>query len=205
MVGLDWREEYDSDYGEKFSMGGGLSKSGGADRWRRMPIGAAPLCFFDLETTGTRPDRRGRITEIAVLRGEAAVLHWVRGSDPRRERSAVDVLPMLFDQLRSGVVVGHNLQFDLEFVRYEAERAHHALPELRIIDTLALARRATLETNDHRLETLADHLRVDFGGTFHTALGDVRATREVFWRLVERLSIVDLGEAGMLRYGGNSS
>jgi DNA polymerase III epsilon subunit-like protein len=36
-------------------------------QWTDWPLRTAPLVFFDLETTAVRPDRGGRISEIAVV------------------------------------------------------------------------------------------------------------------------------------------
>lgn len=39
------------------------------------PLRTAPLVFFDLETTALRPDRGGRICEMAVVDAEGSAPH----------------------------------------------------------------------------------------------------------------------------------
>ncbi len=173
-------------------------------QWRACPIHIAPLVFFDIETTGLRPDRGARITEIAVVGHKGTCFDWSREQAPAGERSLSPVLPHLFGRLRAGVVVGHNLHFDFRFVAYEADRLGYDGLDLRFIDTLGLARAhleaAHLEAvEDYRLETLLRTFDVVPDGDLHTALVDARAARALFWKLVDVGHIETLGEAGMKR------
>lgn len=160
------------------------------------PIETTALRFFDIETTGLRPDRGARITEIALVDRGGAQLDW------RRERDATDlstVLPGLFDHLQAGVVVGHNVRFDFRFVAYEADRLGLRGPAVRFIDTLDLARTLDLRTPDVRLGTLLSHFALVPEDTLHTALVDARATRALFWTLVEHGNLETLADAGLKR------
>jgi DNA polymerase III epsilon subunit-like protein len=160
------------------------------------PVESAALAFFDLETTGLYPERGATITEIAILDGGGLRLDW------RRETAGeplAEVLPRLVDHLAAGVLVGHNLSFDLGFIAYEAARVDRRGPDVRYLDTLALARRLDPDRGDHQLETLVDAYDVDPPGPLHTAATDVRATREVFWHLVDAGEIETLGDAGLSR------
>lgn len=166
------------------------------DRWADCPIRVASLVFFDLETTGLRPDRGARITEIAVVGAEAARYVWASDRSPPPDEVTVRQLRALRKHLRDAVVVGHNLQFDFGFLAHEADRLGLDGPRLRFIDTLGLARRL-LDAEDARLDALVRHLDLDPEGELHTALGDARATRALFWRLVDHGDLDTLGEAGL--------
>jgi DNA polymerase-3 subunit epsilon len=66
-----------------------------------------------------------------------------------------------------------------------------------MIDTLLLFSAVAPEVNDLRLETLAERLGVVINGR-HTALGDARATAEIFLRLLPALrarGVATLGDA----------
>lgn len=166
------------------------------------PLHASALRFFDLETTGLRPDRGARITEAAVLDHQTTCLYWQRTAN----RPVAAPLDRLLRCFADAVVVGHNLAFDFRFLTYEAERQHQASFTLRYIDTLSLARAARLDAQlglpDLALETLARRLvgREEASGwTFHTARGDAVATRAVLWALANRLNIETLADAGLQR------
>ncbi len=165
------------------------------------PLRTSPLRFFDLETTGLRPDRGARITEAAVMDHRDLQLYWHcdHGSSIAR------MVPQLISVLTETVVVGHNLAFDFRFLTYEAERQKHPPFTLRYIDTLALARRLDLHNQlpDLALQTLAEHMMdpETIGAiTFHTAQGDARATRAVLWSLAEQHALHSLSEAGLQRF-----
>lgn len=160
------------------------------------PVVTAGLHFFDIETTGLRPDRRARITEVALLDREGVLLDWKRDPKAQEETFAFH-LPELFDHLTAGVVVGHNVRFDLGFVAYVAGRQGLQGPTLRFVDTLALVRKHLNARTDHRLGALVEELGIAVEGELHTALADARATRDLFWKLVDLADIETLAEAGL--------
>lgn len=169
-------------------------------QWPGCPLRVSTLLFFDIETTGLRPDRGGRITEMAVVARDAVRFQWRCAAGHEHGEPALEqALPPLFDQLRTGVVVGHNLQFDLGFIAYEAERHGLEGPQLRYIDTLGLARRLADEVADYRLETLLGAFGLPVSDDLHTALADARATQSLFWRLVDEGGCETLADAGLRR------
>ncbi len=161
------------------------------------PIAAAMLVFFDLETSGLRPDRGARIREMAVVGRRSVQFHRFlpEGASAAVRRKA---LRACLDHVQSGVVVGHNVRFDLAFLAAEAARLGEPGPVLRFIDTLALARRLWPDASTHRLESLLDRFGIAPRRPLHTALGDALATRALFNALVERTGLTLLGEAGMM-------
>ena len=186
-----------------------------------LPVDDAPLAFVDVETTGLRPELGDRVCEIAILRCEGpdavdALQQLVnpeypigagaqavnRISDamvsdaPRFPEIAADVLELI----DGAVFVAHNARFDLGFLGSELDLVGLNLPPLVTLDTLALARQ-TLQLSSYSLGRLSESLGVDVVGDVHRAMTDVLITREVFWRLVDRLwgrgirSVADLVDA----------
>lgn len=180
----------------------GTKQERGALSWSNGPLSLAPFAFFDLETTGLRPDRGARVTEIAVVGDDRPLLRWRR--DAVEEAPFEDQLPLLLECLAGSVVVGHNLRFDFKFVAYEARR--HGLEGLclRYVDTLALARELLNRTSDVRLGTLLSYFDLSPEGELHTALVDARATRTLFWRLVDEGNLRTLADAGVKPLTWNS-
>jgi len=160
------------------------------------PIESAALVYFDLETTGLHPERGATVTEIAVLEDGGSQFAW----DVEQSTSDLStVLPQLMTRLGDHIVVGHNLAFDLGFLAYEAARRDIRGPKVRFVDTLSMAKRSGLDYPSHELGGLVDHFGIDHEGEFHSAVGDVRATKELFWRLVEENGLETLADAGMSR------
>lgn len=164
-------------------------------RWSSRPIEVTSLLFFDLETTGLRPDRGARIVEIAVLGSESVRHTWSTDRTPPNDSVVVGQCRHLSNVFADGVVVGHNLQFDLQFLAYEADRLGVDGPDLRFIDTLSLVRQR-LDPPDARLDALANRFDLVPNDALHTALGDARATRALFRFLVDREDLHTLADAG---------
>jgi DNA polymerase III subunit epsilon len=179
------------------------------------PLADTTFCVLDLETTGG--DRENdAITEIGVVkvrRGEClgtfqtlvnpgkaipprisvltGLTDTVVAPAPRIE----SVLPTLLEFLGTGVIVGHNVGFDLAFLRAALQRAGYPPIPPPKVDTAALARRLVRdEVPDCRLSTLASRLRLDHRPT-HRALDDALATTDLLHLLIERAS--GLGVLGL--------
>lgn len=165
---------------------------------RALPIHTVSFVFLDVETSGLRPDRGGRLTEIAVVGRAGPLLDW-RG--PAGDDAALRAAwPDLTHHLGAGVVVGHNLAFDLRFLAREADRLR--LPgglDVRFIDTLPLARRLVEAVPDHRLGTLLGAFGLTPAKPLHTAVVDAAATRALFWQLVTHGGLATVAEAGLQR------
>lgn len=165
----------------------------------------APLVFVDVETTGLRPQWGDRVCEVAILRvqgGEVIdalqqLVNPQRAMDPRAyavhqisdemlrdapcfSQVAGDVADLLY----GGVVIGHNVPFDLSFLSAEFARTQRDLPVSVALDTLRLARRR-YQLARYALGALAQALNVSVNGQGHRAMVDVLTTRAVFERIAD--------------------
>ena len=179
------------------------------------PLADVTFCVLDLETTGG--DRAGdMITEVGAVkvRGGECLGTFQTLVNPGRAIPPVitvltgltdalvapaprieSVLPSLLEFMRDTVLVGHNIGFDVAFLRAAFERAGHPRYDPMRIDTVALARRLVRdEVPDCRLGTLASRLRLDHRPT-HRALDDALATTDLLHLLIERAS--GLGVLGL--------
>ncbi len=170
------------------------------------PLADVTFCVVDLETTGGSP-ADDRITEVGavLLRGGECLGTFQTLVNPGRgippgitvltgisDAMVVPaprieaVLPALLEFCGDAVIVGHNVSFDLGFLRAACARTERALPGWSKVDTAALARRLLVdEVPNHRLGTLADRLRLDHTPS-HRALDDALATGDLLHVLLER-------------------
>jgi DNA polymerase III epsilon subunit family exonuclease len=116
------------------------------------------------------------------------------------------VLPALLEFIAGAVIVGHNVAFDLRFLRAALTREGYSTIGNRAVDTCALARRLLRdEVPDCRLATLAAHFRT-VRRPSHRALDDAEATGEVLHSLLERagslgvLALEDLVELPSVKH-----
>ncbi len=169
------------------------------------------FCVIDLETTGLDPTH-DRATEIAVVRylGGEVVGSLVTLLNPQRpvppkiteltglsdgqlvaSPTLDELYPTLSEFVHDAVVVGHNVRFDLSFLRAAAIRSGFAPLTNMSVDTMRLAQRLlpAEESTDRRLSTLAAAL-----GLFqpsHRALPDVKATADLLHHLIGRWPALD--------------
>lgn len=170
------------------------------------PLIDTTFVVVDLETTGLDP-ASDRITEVGAVRvrgGEVlgelrTFVHPGRSIPPAvttvtgiTDAMVADappeaaVLGHVLGFLAGAVLVAHNAPFDVAFLRRAARRTGHPEPELVVLDTARLSRRLLRdEVRDHRLATLARHLRARTTPE-HRALADARATVDVLHGLLER-------------------
>jgi DNA polymerase III subunit epsilon len=179
------------------------------------PLHDVTFCVIDLETTGGSSES-GAITEVGAvkLRGgecigtlqtlvnpgmaiprEITVLTGITEAMVVPAPTIDEVLPSLLEFVGDAVVVGHNVRFDLRFLRAALERADRPLLANRWLDTFALARRLVHdEVPNLRLATLASRFRLAHQPS-HRALDDALATGELLHVLLERAG--GLGVSGL--------
>jgi DNA polymerase-3 subunit epsilon len=107
-----------------------------------------------------------------------------------------EVLPELARFAEGTVLVGHNVGFDLQFLRMQEERTGVTFRQ-PALDTLLLDAVVHPDHDDHSLEAVAGRLGVPVTGR-HSALGDALVTGAVFLGLVPLLEahgVHTLGEA----------
>jgi DNA polymerase-3 subunit epsilon len=167
-----------------------------------------PFAFVDVETTGASADFGHRVIEIGISRVESGrvVAEYQQLLDPQRKISAGVTaltgitqqmvtgqpvfqaeLPCMLDLMRGAVVVGHNVRFDLGFLRKEFRRSGHdivqSIGDVPVLDTVRIARRR-FGRGGNGLQTLAPRLGV-FPTVAHRALADVQTTIGVFEKLLD--------------------
>jgi DNA polymerase III subunit epsilon len=117
------------------------------------------FAVLDLETTGLFPGGHDRVVEVGIVQlgdhcgieGEYGTLvnperdlgpahiHRISAAQVRDAPKFVEVIDDMVHWLGGRVVVGHNVAFDLQFLKAEFARLGHVLPAIPTIDTMALA------------------------------------------------------------------
>ncbi|MFV9506165.1 MAG: exonuclease domain-containing protein [Oscillochloridaceae bacterium umkhey_bin13] len=175
------------------------------------PLEAQTLLFLDLETTGLERAAGHRICEVALLRERAgceegrfeSLVAPGRLLDPRaaavnglndQQLAVAPALPGLAPAIRDlahdAVLIGHNLAFDLSFLRGELGETVFSPLHGPSLDTLILARRL-LRRRSYSLAALAAELGAP--APTHRAMADVLATRALF-----RFLCAQLAERGLI-------
>jgi len=180
---------------------------------RAGPRAAEPLrnltyTVFDTETTGLHPKEGDKIISLGavrvlnqrVLQGEtfdqlidpqrplsldSVRIHGIQPATLRGKPTINRVLPRFHQFAGATVLVGHNVAFDLSFIRQE-EEALDCRFDQPVLDTLLLTALVNPDRDDYSLDALADALGITVTGR-HTALGDALITAELLVKLVPLL------------------
>jgi len=95
-----------------------------------------------------------------------------------------EILPEYLSFIGDGMIVGHNVNFDINFI-YDASLLSTGNPlKNNFVDTLRLSRRLLPELKHHRLSDVAAALSIDQKGA-HRSLVDCETTYNVFCGLKE--------------------
>lgn len=161
---------------------------------------------LDIETTGLDVERDG-ITEIGIVkfRDREVISTWsslvnpqryipykiqrLTGITPEEVKGAPTIptlLPRVVEFVGEAPVIGHNIQFDLGFLRQ-----HRILQQNPSIDTFELASILIPEAPRYSLTVLTETLGIEMAQA-HRALSDAVATKDLFLRLMERARNMDL-------------
>ena len=166
-------------------------------------LSATTFVVIDLETTGGSPGLNA-ITEIGAMKvkggqviGEfqtlinpgvplppfITVLTGITEAMLLPAPSIDQVFPQLLEFLGSEqetVLVAHNAQFDMSFLKAAAAQLGYQWPKFQVLDTVKIARHTLNreEVRNFKLATLAEFFKAETSPT-HRALDDVRATVSV--------------------------
>lgn len=94
-----------------------------------------------------------------------------------------EVLPQFIDFIGDSILMGHNVQFDLNFLNSECEKNGFSYVRNNALDTLRISRWAYPKAERHKLDYLADALKINKGNS-HRAFDDAVTCKELFLRIL---------------------
>ena len=90
-----------------------------------------------------------------------------------------DILPKFSEFVGSDIVVGHNVNFDINFIYDNLMGCSQKAFDNDFIDLLRIARKALPELDNHKLKTVSNYFNVNTSGA-HRGLKDCEITDECF-------------------------
>lgn len=168
---------------------------------------------FDLETTGFTP-QYAEIIEIGALKCVHGVIAetfqtYVCPTDdyiPRRITQITgitydmvknapgfeDAIPSFLAFMGSFPLVGHNVRFDMAFMRTYSRACGCDFEPTAFFDTVPLARRSIKDIENHKLETIKHYFGIDLPS--HNAVDDCRVTQYLFEFCKDKSDIYQIKE-----------
>lgn len=172
----------------------------------KQNIDKISFTVVDVETTGLSA-RNERVIEIALVKVEnlkivekfstlvnpqrqipsfISMLTGITNSDVRNAPLFNQIYPVLLEKTESSILCGHNLQFDLSFLRNEAKLIGDDFNPSHTLCTLKLARKLFPHLKSRSLTPLAYYLNIKNKNS-HRALGDAETTAKVLIKLLKQL------------------
>ena len=174
-----------------------------------LPIDST-YCILDIETTGLS-FRTDKITEFGIQKvkngevidelacfvnpemeiPEEVVKITNITNEMVKDAETIDkVMPKVKEFIGDSILVAHNADFDIGFIKYYAESLGIEINNM-YIDTLRLAKQIYTELNRFKLGKIAEHLGIEVI-VAHRALDDVITLRKVFDNMLERIKRKDI-------------
>lgn len=166
---------------------------------------------FDLETTGLS-NRTDRIVEIGAIRYEgneitkkleylidpqipipssASNIHGIYDKDVKGQLQIESVLPEFLKMIEGSILVAHNANFDVGFIKKALGRAEMKVPSIDVLDTIRFAKKVWPGQKSYSLQNLAKFLKIDVTKA-HSAQDDSRVCLDL---LLKGLEIFRKGES----------
>lgn len=174
---------------------------------------------FDIETTGLKKET-DKIIEIGAVKVKNGVITDKFSSfiNPHQKLSekitkltsitddmlkdakeANEIIPEFIKFFSGSVLVAHNANFDVGFIRQWAKENNQEINNT-VLDTVELSRLLFPELSRHKLDIVAKHLGVSLEN-HHRAVDDAGATAEIFVKcikILEQKNIKNLDEINIL-------
>lgn len=89
-------------------------------------------------------------------------LHGIDASTVERERTFPELWPELIPAFSEVVVLAHNASFDISVLQHSLDAHGFTYPSIQYYCTVTFARKMWPSLRNHKLNTVAEHLGIDF-------------------------------------------
>ncbi len=165
--------------------------------------------IFDFETTGLEADKDDEIIEIGAIKlkgteptGETfssliniqrkipekvKAIHGIQDKDIEDKPTIQEIFPKFLNFLGSKILIAHNAEFDLGFLKKNLKRFPHLSFSNHCIDTLQLSRQFFSYEKGHSLNAIASRFELPTDKDRHRSLGDCYLTAKIFSEFLKAL------------------
>lgn len=168
-----------------------------------MEISNLKFACLDTETTGLSPQEGGRVCEVAVsvsqggkvlrefstlinpqmpIHPDVVAIHGITSEMVKEAPLFQTILPDLTNVLEGCVLVAHNADFDLNFLKNEYALCGQRFPNCPVIDTVKLARKSGMFVRN-RLGVIADAIGISNQG-WHRAMADTKMCEQILYHFL---------------------
>jgi DNA polymerase-3 subunit alpha (Gram-positive type) len=180
-------------------------------RARGESIDSLDYVILDIETTGLEPTQ-DEITEIGALKAKGKELQNIYSTlirplkpiSPEITRLtgidndmvkdspyAQEILPRFCEYIDTSILVAHNAEFDLGFIKHYLQKYNKLEINNTIVCTVKIGRFLLPNLPNHKLHTIALHFGFKVENR-HRAIGDAELTFQVWTKFIDLLKEKDI-------------
>lgn len=217
---LEHGDEFKVIYGVEGYLVDDLKEIVTGDKGQRLD---GTFVVFDIETTGFSPvaNRIIEIGAVKVDKGQVAdrfsvfvnpevpipyeieKLTGINDSMVMEAETIETILPQFLDFVGDAVLVAHNANFDVSFIKENAKRQQ--LPvDFTYVDTVGIARMLLTGQAKYTLDAVAKTLKISLEN-HHRAVDDAECTAEIFMKFIEMLAKEEVYTLAEMNEMGKSS
>lgn len=118
-------------------------------------------------------------------------LTGITNEDLKSAPSIIDVLPSYLDFIGDNILIGHNINFDINFLYDNSIDVLNKPLNNNFVDTLRIARKLLKNLEHHRLDDLCDFYNIE-KRNLHRSLNDCLLTQKIYLSLIEDISNIEV-------------
>ena len=174
--------------------------------FNQVSLEQSNFSILDTETTGLNVSKGDKVISVASLKinnfkiqedlfldelvnpqikipEESTKIHNIKDEDVKDKPTLIEIEDKILKFLKKSVLVGHNIDFDINFLKNNAKGTNlsNRMKVIQPIDTIFLTAGLYPDLESYELSNLCEHFNIQSDDQIrHSALGDCRITARLF-------------------------
>ena len=180
--------------------------------FNRVTLEQSNFAILDTETTGLRVSKGDKVVSVASIKisefkiredvildelvnpqikipEQSTLIHNIKDEDVKDKPTLIEIEDKILKFIKKSVLVGHNIDFDIKFLKNNAKNTNLAnrMKVIQPIDTIHLTAGLFPDLKNYELTSLCEHFNIKADDQVrHSALGDCWLTARLFLFLLNK-------------------
>ena len=180
--------------------------------FNRVTLEQSNFAILDTETTGLRVSKGDKVVSVASIKisefkiredvildefvnpqikipEQSTMIHNIKDEDVKDKPTLIEIEDKILKFIKKSVLVGHNIDFDIKFLKNNAKNTNLAnrMKVIQPIDTIHLTAGLFPDLKNYELTSLCEHFNIKADDQVrHSALGDCWLTARLFLFLLNK-------------------
>ena len=180
--------------------------------FNRVTLEQSNFAILDTETTGLRVSKGDKVISVASIKisefkiredvildelvnpqikipEQSTMIHNIKDEDVKDKPTLIEIEDKILKFIKKSVLVGHNIDFDIKFLKNNAKNTNLAnrMKVIQPIDTIHLTAGLFPDLKNYELTSLCEHFNIKTDDQVrHSALGDCWLTARLFLFLLNK-------------------